>query len=644
MPSIKKIKPEYISCLITALIVFVFFMHTLNYSWKYFDEQMIYNETLLPVPTSVFETFSYIFNFGLSNFFEASNPFYSSITNLRCNPINSLISLFAYTVFQKNSFYYHLASLLLHIFNTCILFFILNKISERSNIAKEKNSYKFLLISSLTLIWALHPAIIEPIAFITNWVGVLSYSFFLLTLFLFLINTPSIILFFTFLFSIFICEYSVTLPLILFFYSFATHKSNNLIEKVKYSLNRTSPLFIGLTIYILYFISLPTRTNFISYSPSIILERIFWLSPQIFFHFIKLIFLPIHLTIDQTGNILFGETLFDPYSIFCILLMYSMIASLAYALLNSNKSQNYIILLSSFFLSLLPFLQIISPTYCLASERYLYLPMFFLVFGISHFLFNLKARRILLVAIIFFLLVYAGRSYIRTFDWKDSITLFSSAYKENTNPLLKAIRLQFVGTLLVSPDNPVEIRSHGVDHINGSISILKSYFHDLENKKNIQGPKILKIYGLDPKTLQAKVAYLLAFERYGLEMDLKGAHEVLKPFIDNKTVSDPAIISFYANLLSLLSKDNEAKKLLEESSKKIMSPLTLVPLINIYIDEKDFKTSEKNLKLLYKYFPYNIQVLETMKRFYFETGNKKDFERFSMLYGLRIHANSRQIK
>ena len=185
MQLIKKIKPEYLACSITALIIFIFFMHTLDYSWKYFDEQMIYNETLLPVPISIFETFTYIFNFGLYNFFEASNPFYSSITNLRCNPINTLISLFAYTIFQKNSFYYHLASLILHIFNACILFFILNKVYKGSNKVEEKSNYKLLLISSLTLIWALHPTIIESIAFITNWVGVLSYSFFLLTLFLF---------------------------------------------------------------------------------------------------------------------------------------------------------------------------------------------------------------------------------------------------------------------------------------------------------------------------------------------------------------------------------------------------------------------------------------------------------------------------
>lgn len=643
MLSIKKIKPEYIACSITALIIFIFFMHTLDYSWKYFDEQMIYNETLLPVPTSIFETLTYILNFGLYNFFEASNTFYSSITNLRCNPINTLISLFAYTIFQKNSFYYHLASLVLHIFNACILFFILNKVYKGSNQVEEKSNYKLLLISSLTLIWALHPTIIESIAFITNWVGVLSYSFFLLTLFLFLTEASSIVLFFTFLLSIFICEYSVTLPLILFFYSFAMHKSNSLPEKIKYAFKRTFPLFLGLLIYIFSFFSLPTRTNFISYPFPVILERVFWLSPQVFFHFIKLIFFPLHLTIDQAGNILFGKTIFDPYAIFCFSLMYSTIAFLLFSIFNTNKrnNKNIIILISSFLLSLLPFLQIISPTYCLASERYLYLPLFFLIFGISHFLFDLKARKLLLGIVIFLLVIYSGRSYIRTFDWKDSITLFSSAYKENSNPLLKAIRLQFVGTLLVSPDNPIEIRSHGIDHINGSISILKNYFDDLEGKKNIQTPKVLKAYGLDSKTLQAKTAYLLAFERFGLEMDLKGAYEILKPFMDDKSIRDPSVISFYANLLSSLNKTDEAKKLLEESCGKTMSPLTLVPLVNIYIDEKNFTAGEKGLKLLYKYFPYNIQVLETMKKFYFITGNKKNFEHFSELHKLRMHIISK---
>lgn len=643
MLSIKKIKAGDLACLTITTIVFLFFVHTLNYSWKYFDEQMIYNETLLPVPSSIIEAFNYILNFGLYNFFEASNPLYSSITNLRCNPINSLISLFAYALFQKNSFYYHLASLILHIFNTCILFFILNDIYEKSNQLEKKNKYKLLLISSLTLIWALHPTIIEPITFITNWIGILSYSFFLLTLFLFIKEASQIVLFCTFLASIFICEYSVTLPLILFFYSFAMNKSNSLLEKINFALRTTLPLFLGLLIYIISFLSQPTKTNFISYPLDITLERIFWLSPQIFFHFLKLIFLPIHLTIDQTGNVLFGKTLFDPYAVFCILLMYLTIAFLAYVLFNSNRNQNrnFIILLSSFLLSLLPFLQIISPTYCLASERYLYLPLFFLVIGAAHFIFNLKKRKATLIVLILLLLTYGTRSYIRTFDWKDSITLFSSAYKENSNPLLKAIRLQFVGTLLVSPDNPIEIRSHGIDHINGSINILKNYFNKLRNEKNTASPKILKVYGLDSKAQEAKAAYLLAFEKYGLEMDLKNSYETLKPFIDDKSVNDPSVISFYANLLSLLSKTKEEKILLEESSQKIMSPLTLVPLANIYIDEKNFAKSEKSLKLLYRYFPYNIQVLETMKRFYYEKGDQKSFKYFSELLNFRIHLNSK---
>lgn len=637
MQSIKKTKEENIVCALIALIVFIFYSHTLNYSWKYFDEQIIYNETLLPIGRNVFEVFQYIANFGIYTFFEASNPFYSSITNLRCNPINCLISLFSYALFQRNSFHYHISSLIIHIFNSCVLFLILNKI------CKEKKKYKSILLASLVLLWALHPTVVESICFITNWVVILSYSFFLITLLLFINNSNSKLIFISFLMSVFICEHSVTLPLILFFYSYINSTSNNLLERIKDSLKRTTPLFIGLFIYLVYFLSLPTKSNFSEYSFSATLERVFWLSPQIFFHFIKLIFFPLHLTIDQTGNIIFAKNLFDSYTIFCSLFMYSIIGALVFFFFRTDtRSKNIIFLISSFLLSLLPFLQIISPTYCLASERYLYLPTFFLILGIAPFIHKIKVKEIYILSVLISLiLLYGTRSYIRTFDWKDSITLFSSAYKENLNPILKAVRLQFVGSLLLSPENSYEIRAKGAEEINNSIIILKNHFNKLGNNRNAQEPKVLEFYGLDPKTTQAKTAYFIAFEKYGLETDLKGAYETLKPFIDNSSINDPSVISFYSNILLSLNKTSEAKELLIRSSKKTMSPLTLVPLANIYMQEKNFQESEKILKSLFRVFPYNVQVIEGLANNYYLSGNKKETEHFAQLYKMRMHINSR---
>ena len=126
-----KIKIDYILCLLTGLIVFLFFSHTLNYPWKYFDEQIIYNETIWPVPQSLSELLNYLKYFGINSHFEASNPFYSSVSNIRNDPFSTLITLIVFSLFQKNPFFYHLLSILLHVLNSCLLFLTLNKIANQ---------------------------------------------------------------------------------------------------------------------------------------------------------------------------------------------------------------------------------------------------------------------------------------------------------------------------------------------------------------------------------------------------------------------------------------------------------------------------------------------------------------------------------
>src|SRR3989338_8720736 len=116
---------------INILIVFLFYAHTLNYPWKHFDEQIIYNETVFPQARSFSEISEYFKYFGLNHHFEASSPFYSSIANLRCDPANTFMTIVVYYIFQKKVFLFHLLSLIFHIFNACLLFNLLNIISKK---------------------------------------------------------------------------------------------------------------------------------------------------------------------------------------------------------------------------------------------------------------------------------------------------------------------------------------------------------------------------------------------------------------------------------------------------------------------------------------------------------------------------------
>lgn len=183
--------------------------------------------------------------------------------------------------------------------------------------------------------------------------------------------TKQFVLFFLSFLSFFISEHTLLLPLIVFIYYLGS-------LPVKKALKKTLPLFCALGVYILFFLSNATYANFLG-SKSF-MERIIYITPQVFLHTIKLILVPIHLNIDQTSLIYFDSTANQGYAVFCLIYLLAVIATVVISFLNKKT---VFILLAPFLISLIPFLQILTPTYCLMSERYMYMPLFFLVFGIG---------------------------------------------------------------------------------------------------------------------------------------------------------------------------------------------------------------------------------------------------------------------
>ena len=332
-----KIKLQTLFCFLTTVIVFLFYLHTLNYPWKLFDEQIIYNETILPIPLSFSEIIDYLTFFGINNLFEASNPFYSTISHIRGTPIDVIFNFLVFLCLKKSAFLYHLFSLILHILNTCLFFFIIDKISLKfSKTSDYSSAFRLSLVSILTLFWALHPINVESILFASNYGALVTYFFCLTFLNFYLKDTRLklnvlnfLLLIFLYMFPLLLNEYSVTLPLIIFSYLFADQlfKDKSISYKSSFlkSLNKIMPMVFALVLFIVYFYSLPTIRTTQESSILISLERIFWLSPQIFLHYLKLMFSPVHLSIDQTDLVYLSNSLLQPYAIFSSILMYLLI-------------------------------------------------------------------------------------------------------------------------------------------------------------------------------------------------------------------------------------------------------------------------------------------------------------------------------
>lgn len=654
----------FLFCVFTALIVFAFFAHTLNYSWKLFDEEIIFKELLLPIPKSFSELIEIVSLFGINNHFIASNAFYSDITNIRSLNLGTLFNLNVLWLFKDSSFKYHLFMLVLHIINSCLCLLIIYKSFSGSVKTLGKN-YKVTISFLLTLIWALHPANIESILFATNYGALVTY-FFCFLFFLYYTNllerkdlqtykapiSHKIALFVLYLFPLFLHEQSVILPVILFIYVFLQFSASNIGFKTNFffALKNTLPLFWGLAIYIGFFlISSPIK---IQNEHGILLsvERILWLSPQIFFHLLKLAIYPVKLSIDQTTLVMLSENTFGAYAVFCSLFMYLFIVFVLISLLLSRKNKVFYCFstFSLFFLSLLPFLHIISPAYNLASERYLYLPIFFLVFSLSKILSifpncleKKQCKYALTLTLIVILLGLGTKAYSRSLDWKDSSTLFSSAIKTAPNGLFKALREQMI------------VRALKIFQGNNQNTTYKSYSEDalihlkeanleFENKKNKYQkttPEIIRFYGLDPQTLQAKCAFLNAL----IELDSNGspqkALEIFEPYVNQLQVLDTEVLGFYYRVLFNTNNIDKAEKILGQAlGQSQISSTLFVALSDLYeYKYKDSKQAEEYLLKSFKYFPYDANTLYGLRRLYGKLNDTKQFVHFSYLFGLRLH-------
>ena len=307
------------------LFVFLIFFHTLNHPWIFYDEGTIYEETAVPIPGSFNEIFQIISSFGLSNNLSSSNYLYSSNTVTRANIFGAPFLLILGFFLKKNALLYHSLNLFLHLANTTLVYLILRKI------AFEYSFFSRPIIVLSTLLWAIHPTQAESVLLTTNIGATLSYFVFFILFYDFLKNKEEnktylrkIILPICFLIPMLLNEYIIMLPIILFIYSLIENcRLQIFTNAIKKTWEETLPYLAGLFIYSIYFLFSSYKFAQVTTSNSFLLniERIFWLSPQIFVHYLKLISFPAVLSVDQTSFVKLGKSLLDPYSIACFVIV-----------------------------------------------------------------------------------------------------------------------------------------------------------------------------------------------------------------------------------------------------------------------------------------------------------------------------------
>ncbi len=635
----------------TLLIISFIFIPTASRGWQMFDERDIYyNESLYPIPSSQGELLETIKHFGLNSNFESQNLQFSNIVNIRSNPIGTTLNILLSYLFKKNPFPFHLLSILIHLFNSALVWFIFCKLFEINKLQKN-----YLLSSIVTLIWALHPVNTEPVLMSTNWNSLFIYLIFF-SFFLHALNkiskstlrnslTETITLTLLFFLSTMLVEYSYIFPIIIFFtiLAFTCRGPGSFQKSLKGSLTLSLPYFYGLLLYALsYLVSHFVLSKSSYQSINLSLERVLWFSPQVFLHFFKLILFPKELSIYQSNFIYFAKSLFEPYALLASISFISLlILPVIYLLINKKSKYSFLfILIYSFMFSLLPFLHIIAPSYCIFSERYCYLPLFLLLFftltALSQTSFINKKKTILVLTTITLILL-STRTIFRLQDWQDSYTLYSSAIKTQKENLYKGLGYGALGYYFKSINNSSEANkyfSHCIKALEFEIARFKQNKWDSE-------PKTLKKYGLDRNTLILNAAFRIASIRFYEFND--NALEILKfyePFVSStlQTVGSSQL-DLYAKLLLETKNTEEALRTLIFAKEKYPFSTTIIfSLSSLYLNQNDLLNAEKIITEGLKYYPNYAKILPRAVKLYWLKKDLPNLAKYEYLLGLRTHS------
>ncbi len=644
-----------VDLLICMIILLVLFIPTLNRPWLTYDERIIYDSLYFPTPKSFGEIFEIFENFGSSFNLFSSNSMYSSNYIIRSCPLCLLMWTFTNFFLQKQPILFHLLNLTLHIFNTSLIYFILKITLGTTKI--ESSLMKRFLPAILTLLWAIHPVMLESVLLSTNFGATLSYCFFFGFLLDFLMNksrNTSLLREFLipviFLIPLLTNEYIITLPFVLFIISFYdTYKTNSLKKAIKVSIEETKPYFVGLIVYLIFYSLSNNRIIHPLIGNQLIAftERVFWLAPQIFVHFLKLVFYPKVLSTDQTLFVHLDKTLLAPYSLLCLLTLASWLLIPLYLFIKKRKAADVFLLCWTFFFALLPFLHILVPSYLLAAERYLYCPLALLSLGLLKIILNQSNKKIFIASSIFLtlaLLLCVSRSYYRALDWKDNYSFIISTYNSTKDPLVKAIKLNMLAETLniVNPKQNETLKGQYEDVLK-LLKQAKKENTELKNKCQDTLPLIVKSYGLDYDSMLAKTISLQAIIRcLKLKEDYHIGIKLLKPYINKPELLDPRIFEIYTNWLIADKKIPKAKHvLLKANSTYPHISSILMQLFDLTMKyENNKKKAEGYLKEALKYYPNDITILSRAALFYQGQKNSLLVARYSYLYGLLTQSKS----
>ncbi len=412
-------------------------------------------------------------------------------------PITMLSFMGEYSLLKSDPALYHFTNLILHVVNALLLFGLIYALFGNYFVA-------FLT----AVLFAVHPLQVESVAWIAERKGVLSATFYFISLLSYVHFRKSgkrahwAACMLSFLLSLLSKSMAASLPFVLLLIDYLMGRKLD-----KKALLEKAPFFILSAIFmcIAYF----SRQDSMNQGPHFTTIQIF-LGPayNICFYLIKTV-LPIHLcALYSTGEHAAGLTM-------KMALSAAAVCGIAAAVYFSRRSsKTFIFCALFFFVTLLPVLQLVSSGgWTNVADRYMYIPLigvYFLVATICSFLFKnafrkQKAARAAIVAgCIAVVVILSCLTYNRCVIWHDGFTLWDDVIKTSPSSVAYTNR----GFAYASEHNYLR----AIEDYNRAIELNPAYAPIYNNRGNAYGAlgdnaqairDFDQAIALDPKYAQA---------------------------------------------------------------------------------------------------------------------------------------------
>lgn len=377
--------------LIISLIGFFIFLPSLGNGFVWDDEEQIVNNTLI----HSISNFPVFFSGGAFNSGGTGN-----LLGSYYKPLMTLSFSILYSLFGSTAFFFHLFSLIVHILNAIIIYFIFKHFFNEP----PAGGKSFIL----ALLFLIHPLYSEVIFYAANFQDVLFFFFGSLALLLTIYKKNKQ--------SLPLCgKLLITLLLLC---SLLSKETGIIFLIITLFYGSWLPSIFSISIYSVmrFYIA---KIGFSSDQMSAIsklnlFERILSIPKMTWYYFSNLIF-PTNLVPNQHWIVTsFSLTAFWLPLILSILFLTILI------FFTFQKSKSYYFFLTLFILSLAMHMQIF-PLDVTLSGRWFYLPMFGLLGMLGH----LKFKKITYYVAVLLILIFSIITFIRSFDWKNGLTLYS---------------------------------------------------------------------------------------------------------------------------------------------------------------------------------------------------------------------------